>query len=470
MDTDRILPVILAGGAGTRLWPHSRRLLPKQFRALGDMRPPLGQTLERVADAQRFAPPIIVCGPEVRFHVLEQIDAAGLSGAEVVVEPRARGSAAAACAGALRALANGACEDLLILPADMLLHRPADFYGALDRATAAAGQGWLAMFAEPATADGTGRWGVETGPALPGLSGCSPALTAAPAGACATASVLCEGALVARAPALLGVFEDAAPDILHVCEDALARGDERAGMVTLAESELPPSRHLELDAFLREQLDRVAIVHANMGWVNLDTWAQVWAESAKDNHGNATAGEVIPFDTHDCLLHSDGRLLTTLGLADMAVVVTDDAVLICPRDRAGEVGALAQGLAEAGHAVAAHHTRVFRPWGSYKGVHNGAGFQVKELTVEPGSVLSLQRHRYRAEHWVVVSGTAEVTCDDRIFRLEPNQSTFVPLGAVHRLANPGTDVLRVIEVQYGSYLGEDDIERIEDVYGRMAGA
>jgi mannose-1-phosphate guanylyltransferase/mannose-6-phosphate isomerase len=467
MSTEKIVPTILAGGAGSRLWPESRRLLPKQLRPLGGGEGLLSHALQRICDGDRFAPPLVVCGTDIQFQIDEQIRESEVKGGEILAEPCGRGTAAAICAAALRVAASQPSALLLVLPSDAVIRHPTAFDDALERASVAARRGWIAVFAETAAPRKAEDLHVEGGEALSGLRGCTRLGRFVSGGSDTTRPALCRGAVVAEIAALLELFAAANPALLAACQRSLAGREAREGILTLDAAAHARAPAVDFETLLGAHPDKVAVVGADMGWADVDTWSHVWDVATKDNHGNATAGEVVARETRDCLLHSDGRLLATLGLADTAVVVSDDAVLVCPRDRTGEVGKFAEHLGESGHEVTEVHTRVHRPWGSYKGVHSGAGFQVKELTVRPGSVLSLQRHRYRAEHWVVVSGEAEVTCDDRVFRLKPNQSTFVPLGAVHRLANPGEDMLRVIEVQYGSYLGEDDIERIEDVYGRV---
>jgi mannose-1-phosphate guanylyltransferase/mannose-1-phosphate guanylyltransferase/mannose-6-phosphate isomerase len=265
---------------------------------------------------------------------------------------------------------------------------------------------------------------------------------------------------------LLDELERLQPDALAAARGAVERAQSDLDFLRLEAASFAQAPSISLDNAVMEHTDRAAVVPAEIGWSDVGSWASLWEIADKDAAGNAVSGDVVTQDAHNCLLRSDDHLLTAIGVEDLVVVAQDDAVLVVPRARAQDVGSLVKNLRAEERSEAELHSRVYRPWGSYQGVDLGERFQVKRLTVSPGSRLSLQSHRHRAEHWVVVEGVAEVTCDDRVFHLYPNQSTYIPLGAVHRLANPGDRPLHVIEVQSGDYLGEDDIERYEDVYGR----
>jgi mannose-1-phosphate guanylyltransferase/mannose-1-phosphate guanylyltransferase/mannose-6-phosphate isomerase len=265
---------------------------------------------------------------------------------------------------------------------------------------------------------------------------------------------------------LLAEFERLAPDVLAASRRAVDGTRTDLDFLRLDRDAFAAAPSVSIDNAVMEYTQRAAVVPAEIGWSDVGSWASLWEVADKDAWGNVLSGDVVVQDAQNCLLRSDQHLLSAIGVEDLVVVVQDDAVLVVPRERAQEVGDLFKRLRAEGRPEADLHNKVYRPWGSYQGIDLGERFQVKRLTVAPGSRLSLQSHRHRAEHWVVVEGVAEVTCDDKVFHLYPDQSTYIPLGAVHRLANPGGDPLHVIEVQSGDYLGEDDIERYEDVYGR----
>ena len=254
--------------------------------------------------------------------------------------------------------------------------------------------------------------------------------------------------------------------MLAAARRAVDRAEADLDFLRLEAEAFADAPSISIDNAVMERTDRAAVVPAEIGWSDVGSWASLWEIAEKDSDGNALSGDVVTQDARNCLLRSEDHLLAAIGVEDLVVVAQDDAVLVVPRARAQDVGALVKNLRDGERAEAELHSRVYRPWGSYQGVDLGARFQVKRLTVSPGSRLSLQSHKHRAEHWVVVEGVAEVTCDDKVFHLYPDQSTYIPLGAVHRLANPGSEPLHVIEVQSGDYLGEDDIQRYEDIYGR----
>jgi mannose-1-phosphate guanylyltransferase/mannose-1-phosphate guanylyltransferase/mannose-6-phosphate isomerase len=469
-----IHPVILSGGAGTRLWPMSRELYPKQLLALDGARTLLQETVARVSDAARFAAPIVICNDEHRFLVAEQLRDIGRKDAEIVLEPVGRNTGPAACVAAQLLARRDADAQILLLPSDHVVRDQEAFLEAVDRAAAAAEAGWLTTFGMAPTRPETGYGYIRAGAPLPALEGCLEVAQFVEKPDAATAQGYLDaggyswnsGMFLMGAGALCAEVERLQPAIAAACRTALERARDDLDFLRLDADAFAENPKISLDYAVMEHTDRAAVVTADFGWSDVGSWAALWDIADKDAAGNALTGDVVAQDARNSLLSSSGRLMVALGVEDIVAVATDDAVLICHRHNAQQVGDAVKQLSAQEREEAKLHSRVYRPWGSYQGIDLGARFQVKRLTVSPGSRLSLQSHRHRAEHWVVVEGVAEITCDGRTFRLQPDQSTYIPKGAVHRLANPGTAPLHVIEVQSGDYLGEDDIERYDDVYGR----
>jgi mannose-1-phosphate guanylyltransferase / mannose-6-phosphate isomerase len=471
----QIVPVILSGGTGTRLWPVSREAYPKQFWPLAAARTMLQETAAR-ARADGFAPPMVVCGEAHRFLVAEQLREAGLADAKIVLEPAARNSAAAIAAAAVLAEATPDAV-LWIMAADAAIANTGALLAALQAAASAARAGRIATFGIRPTRAETGYGYIETGAALPGTaSGGHQALDVArflekPDAATAAAFVSGgrhlwnSGMFVATAATLLAELAAHAPAVLAAARDAVAKGTQDLGFVRLGAGFLQaPS--ISIDHAVMEKTALAAVVPCDPGWSDVGAWDSLWDISPKDAAGNATSGPVALLDAKNCLVRSEGILAAVVGLEDVVLVVTDDAVLACHRDRAQQVKQLVERMKAEGRKEATEHRKVYRPWGSYEGVAHGTRFQVKRITVLPGAKLSLQKHFHRAEHWVVVAGTAIVERDKERILLRENESVYLPLGCVHRMENPGMIPLTIIEVQSGPYLGEDDIVRIEDTYGR----
>lgn len=464
-----IHPVILAGGGGTRLWPLSRAEHPKQFMPLAGAHPLLGETLARVGDRTRFAEPLVVCNEAHRFLVAEALRAAG-GGGEIVLEPCGRNTAPAACLAALRLAAREPAALMLLLPADHLIARPEELTAAIARAAPVARDGRIVTFGiAPGRAE-TGYGYIRQGAALAAAPGCrevaafveKPDTATAEAYLAAGDYLWNSGIFLAPARVLLDELQRLQPAVLAACREALAGARADLDFLRPAAAPFEACPAISLDRGVMEHTAHAAVVPADPGWHDIGAWDELWSVLDKDAAGNAVVGDVVAVDSRGSLLHGDGRLLAALGVSDLVVVASEDAVLVCPRERAQDVGRLVGELARRGRAEARAHSRVVRPWGSYRCVDRDAMFKVKRLIVTPGRKLSLQRHRHRTEHWVVVEGEAEVTCDGHTFRLRANQSTYIPCGAVHRLANPGREPLHVIEVQSGDYLEEDDIERFPD--------
>jgi len=473
----RIHPVILSGGAGTRLWPLSRALYPKQFFPLASDLSLLQETARRVSDPARFAPPLVVCNHEHRFIVAEQLRGIGVAAAEIVLEPVARNTAGACAVAALVLGGADAGEDplMLVLPSDHVIADAKGFRAAIEHAVPAAEAGALVTFGIAPARPETGYGYVERGAAFEGGGkGCfraarfkeKPDPAAAEKMVAAGGWLWNSGMFLFRAGSLMAEIERWVPEVAAACREALAGARRDLDFLRLDEDAFAKAPAVSLDYAVMEKTAQAAVVPADMGWSDIGSWAALWEVGAKDASGNVIVGDVAARDVTRSYIRSDDRLVAVIGLSDVLLVVSDDAVLAAPLARAQEVKALVEALRAEGRSEPFTHTRVYRPWGFYQGLHAGDRFQVKHITVNPGGRLSLQRHRRRAEHWVVVNGTARVTRSGETFDLGENESTFIPAGTAHRLENPGPEVLRIIEVQSGRYLGEDDIERLEDSYGR----
>jgi len=473
-DRQLIHPVILSGGAGTRLWPVSRAVFPKQLMALAGEQSLLQETAARFADPQRFAPPMVICNETHRFMVAEQLRQAVLPPGDIVLEPAARNTAPAACVAALRLLEADPEALLLLLPSDHFIADRAGFLAAVEQAAAAARDGWLVTFGVRPDRAETGYGYILQAEALAGCAGCHQVARFVEKPDRATAEgYLAEGGyawnsgmFLFRAARLVEEMARLEPAVLAACRQALALKRHDLEFLRLDEAAFAASPSISIDYAVMERAERAAVVPVDIGWTDVGSWAALWEIAERDAAGNGLLGDVVAVDTRSSYLRSEGPLIATVGVEDLVVVATVDAVLVCPRARAQDAKKVVESLDGDARKEHVHHRRVYRPWGSYEAIDEGTGFQVKRLVINPGASLSLQRHRKRAEHWVVVQGTAEVTRDAEVFTLEANESTYIPLGAVHRLRNPGTAPLHIIEVQSGAYLGEDDIERFEDNYGR----
>ncbi|MBK1699043.1 mannose-1-phosphate guanylyltransferase/mannose-6-phosphate isomerase [Rhodovibrio salinarum] len=473
-----IHPVILSGGSGTRLWPVSRHLYPKQLLPLIGDNSMLADTALRVGESTRFAAPTVICNEEHRFLVAEELRKVqahtGTPPGSIILEPFGRNTAPAAAVAALQLAERDPNALLLLLPSDHVIADTQAFLRAIDRAANAAANGWLVTFGMTPTRPETGYGYIRQGTALDAGDGCYQVAEFVEKPDQATAArYLADGGyawnsgmFLLPVRTLLSELERLQPDALTAARSAVAHAQEDLDFLRLDAGSFEAAPSISIDHAVMEHTDRAAVVPAEIGWSDVGSWASLWEIADKDADGNAISGDVVTQDARNCLLRSEQHLLAAIGVEDLVVIAQDDAVLVVPRDRAQDVGAFAKTLRAEQRSEADVHSRVYRPWGSYQGVDLGPRFQVKRLTVSPGSRLSLQSHKHRAEHWVVVEGVAEVTCDDAVFQLYPDQSTYIPLGAVHRLANPGDQPLHVIEVQSGDYLGEDDIERYEDIYGR----
>ena len=473
MSTQKIVPVILSGGSGTRLWPVSRESFPKQLWPLVSDRSMIAETALRAA-GPGFAPPIIVCNQEHRFLIAEQMRLNGIAGARIMLEPVGRNSAPAIAAAALLQAEDDPDAVLWMMAADAAIANVPALLRHLEQAAAAARAGSFVTFGMKPTAPETGYGYIEVGAALDGLAGVhalsrfieKPDATTAATFVASGRHLWNSGMFVFTAKALLAEFEAHAPDVLAAVREAVAARKQDLDFIRLDPEKFTASPNISLDYAIAEKTSHAAVVPANIGWSDVGSWNALWELAQKDANGNAAIGDVVLEGASNSYVRSDGILTAVVGLEDAIVVVTGDAVLAMHRDKAQDVKKIVDRLKAAKRQQAVTHNRVYRPWGFYEGLITGERFQVKRITVNPGQKLSLQKHFHRAEHWVVVNGSAIVTRDQEELLVRENESVYLPLGCVHRLENPGKIPLALIEVQSGAYLGEDDIVRIEDTYGR----
>ncbi len=466
-----IIPVILSGGSGTRLWPLSRESYPKQFLPLTSEDSMLQATWKRV-EGLTACRPLVVGNQEHRFMIAEQLREAGATPAAILLEPIGRNTAPAIAVAALEATATGEDALLLVLPSDHVIQDVGAFHATVRSAAAAAEAGQLVTFGVVPTGPETG-YGYIKAASKEGLSAVErfvekPDLATAQDYVASGQYFWNSGMFLIRASRYLEELQRLAPDMLKACREALHRARRDEDFVRLDAEAFAGCPSDSIDYAVMEHTPHAAVVPLQAGWSDLGSWAALWEISDKDADGNAHRGDVIAIDCRNTYAHGQ-RLITLIGLEDVVVVETEDAILVGHRDQLQKVKDLVGTLKSDGRSHAVWHRKVYRPWGAYDSVDAGERFQVKRITVKPGASLSLQMHHHRAEHWIVVSGTARVTRGEETLLLTENQSTYIPLGVVHRLENPGKLPLELIEVQSGSYLGEDDIVRFEDVYGRTQG-
>nr|WP_269153959.1 mannose-1-phosphate guanylyltransferase/mannose-6-phosphate isomerase [Methylobacterium currus] len=469
-----IHPVILCGGSGTRLWPASRESFPKQFLPLAEPgRSSFQATAARLTDGASFARPAVISANDARFLVAEQLAQAGVQ-ADILLEPCRRDSAPAVAVAALHAAARDPQALVLILPADHAVGDDAAFVRAARAARAGAMAGHIMTLGITPTGPSTAYGYIQPGAPLPGETGAhTVARFLEKPDAARAAGLIADGALwnggyfLFRADVMLDELEAHAPAVLEAAREALATAACDLDFVRLGEEAFGRAPQISIDYAVMERTRRAGVLPVDFPWSDIGTWGALWEVSPRDADGNALRGRTAVRDTRNSLVHSSGEILTTVvGLDDVVVVATDDAVLVTSRSAGAEVKGLVETLRRRGDPEADAHRLMYRPWGSYQRIDIGGRFQVKRITVKPGGRLSLQKHHHRAEHWVVVRGTAEVTVDGAVRLVHENEAAYLPIGCVHRLANPGKIPLELIEIQVGSYTGEDDIIRIEDVYGR----
>lgn len=474
-----IQPVILSGGAGTRLWPMSRQEYPKQLLPLASSVSMIRDTLQRVGNETWYRPPMIVTAEALRFSVAEEARLCR-SAASIVLEPVARNTAPAVTAAALLAAQSDPETILLVMPSDHVITDDATFQTLVQLGAKAAKDGWLVTFAMTPTRPETGYGYIKIAPSLPGL----PPLPSLPGvhrveafvekpDAARAQGFLDQGnhfwnsgMFLFKASAFLDEIKRHAPDVFQAVGSAVQQRTTDLDFIRLHAESFAQAPSISVDYAVMERTDKAATILGNIGWTDVGSWSELWAIGTKDPNNNVTVGDVISNDSTGCYLRSEGPMVAVSGLNDLVVVATDDAVLVTTKAQAQDVKILVDHLRQSGRQEHAAHTRAHRPWGYFQTLHQGDRFQVKRLTIKPGAKISLQKHFHRAEHWVVVNGTALVTKDEGSQIVRENESIHIPLGVVHRLENPGKVPLTVIEVQSGEYLGEDDIVRFDDTYGR----
>jgi mannose-1-phosphate guanylyltransferase/mannose-6-phosphate isomerase len=467
----KIIPVILSGGAGTRLWPLSREMYPKQLLSLTGRQTMLQDTALRLAAIAGAIPPIVVCNEAHRFTVAEQIRALDIQPSAILLEPSGRNTAPAVALAALKALKIDPDATLVVAPADHVIRDARKFQQAAEVAVALAQHDKLVTFGIVAHAPETGygyiRRGDGAGPAYPVAQFVEkPPLDLALQYVASGDYYWNSGMFVFTASRYLAELSSLAPDILAACTAAFQAAKTDLDFVRIDKAEFIKCRSESIDYAVMEKTQDALVLPLDAGWSDVGSWSSLFDVLPADEEGNVLLGDVMVHDTHDCYVHSTSRLVAAVGMQDHIIVETKDAILVAPKDRVQDVKDLVAKIKKSGRTESALHREVFRPWGSYDSIDSGERFQVKRLSVKPGGVLSLQMHHHRAEHWIVVQGAARITRNDETFLLAENESTFIPVGATHRIENPGKVPLHIIEVQSGSYLGEDDIVRFEDNYGR----
>ncbi len=485
----KIHPVILAGGSGTRLWPLSREYLPKPFIPLVGDGTMFQQTLRRVAPLDS-ARPVIVCNEAHRFLALDQMRESGMEGADLVIEPVARNTAPALTLAALNLLEAGNGEDdalMLVLPADHLMQDESEFHNAARSAARIAQQGYVVTFGVVPTTPHTGYGYIRKGKGMDGGDSGFALSEFVEKPAAEVAAQFVEsgkwlwnsGMFMLRASAWLAEIDHHRPDIAAACRAAYSNGHRdglfyRPGAAELVDCPSESIDYAVMEGAARDDTDPharrgfagCAVVPLDAGWSDIGAWSVLWDQQDRDENGNVTQGDVYADSTENSLLIAQHRLLATVGVKDVAIVETPDAVLVADKTRVQDVRRIVDRLKRDGRTEHVNHRRVHRPWGTYDTLDSGPGFQVKRLTIDPGASISLQMHRHRAEHWVVVAGTARVTRGEEVFMLRENESAYVSHGTRHRIENPTDDPLHIVEVQTGDYLGEDDIVRYHDNYNR----
>jgi mannose-1-phosphate guanylyltransferase/mannose-6-phosphate isomerase len=468
-----IYPVILSGGSGTRLWPLSRAALPKQLLALNGARTMIQDTVLR-AGVPGAREPILLCSEGHRFLVAEQMQAVGVSPQAIVLEPFGRNTAPAAAVAALMVAEQDPSGIVLLLPSDHVVTDEDAFRVAVARAADAAAQGKIVTFGIAPNGPETGYGYIQRGASVGDGVDSVKRFAEKPDRETAISYLASgdyfwnSGMFVFRADVLLSELDRHEPGLVDACKASLAAAARDLDFVRLDGKAFEKAKNISIDYAVMEKTDRAAVVSCSIGWSDVGAWSSLWALRTRDENGNVIQGDVLIHDSHDSFVRNEKGLTALVGVKDIVVVVTEDAVLVADKHRAQDVKAIVDQMKLTDRPELNEHKVVFRPWGSYQGIDAGDGYQVKQIFVKPGGRLSLQSHTKRAEHWIVVQGTAQVTCDDKVFLLQENQSTFIPLGSRHRLENPGKTPLRLIEVQSGSYLGEDDIVRYDDIYGRAA--
>jgi mannose-1-phosphate guanylyltransferase/mannose-6-phosphate isomerase len=473
MTESRIVPVILSGGSGTRLWPVSRESFPKQLWPLVSEHTMMQETALRAVHPA-FTAPIVVCNQEHRFLIAEQLRAAGIKDARIILEPIGRNSAPAIAAAAVLVAEDNPDAVLWMMPADHAIGDNAALQRALQAAAKAARAGHIVTFGMKPTAPESGYGYIEIGEPLAAADGVfsvarfleKPDAETAARFVAGGRHLWNSGMFIFTARTLLEELDRHAPNVLPPVRQSVTCRKADLDFIRLGVEAFTACPSISVDYAVAERTSRAAVVPADLGWSDIGSWSALWELGEKDAAGNVALGDVVLEGAENCYVRSDGMLAAVVGLKDVVVVVTEDAVLAMHRGQAQDVKKIVERLKAAGRPEAVAHNRSYRPWGYYECLIQGDRFQVKRIVVTPGRQLSLQSHFHRAEHWVVVNGTARVTRDSETLIVRENESVYLPLGCVHRLENPGKIPLTLIEVQSGAYLGEDDIVRLHDTYGR----
>ncbi|MGN7611535.1 mannose-1-phosphate guanylyltransferase/mannose-6-phosphate isomerase [Magnetococcales bacterium HHB-1] len=468
-----MFPVILSGGAGTRLWPLSRRAYPKQFLSLTKEKTLFQQAVERLQGLEALQPPLIICNQEHRFLTAEQLQLIDIQPEAIFLEPFGRNTAPATACAAFHLVEKHAPESLMfLLPADHLIPEQKAFHDACGEAKKMAQQGYLTTFGVTPHTPETGYGYIQRGETLDGGFKVK-RFVEKPNQSTAEKYLMSgdfywnSGMFLFRADRFLEELQKFRPDIFAATKKAYENGQADLDFMRLDHNAFADCPSESIDYAVMEKTQDAAMTPLDAGWSDVGSWSALWVTGEKDDQGNVCYGDVETQETANCYLRAESRMLSTVGLSEMIVVETADAVLVAPKSHAQSISALTKRLkAQDREDFLVHHPRVLRPWGAFENIDQAERFKVKRITVAPGAVLSLQHHHHRAEHWVVVRGTAKVTKGDKTFLLSEDQSTYIPLGVKHRLENPGQIPLEVIEVQTGGYLEEDDIVRYEDRYGR----
>jgi mannose-1-phosphate guanylyltransferase / mannose-6-phosphate isomerase len=468
-----IIPVVLSGGVGSRLWPVSRESYPKQFLPLvNEQLSLLQETVNRTQLLKDLGPVIAVCNDNHRFLVAEQMRQLNLP-ATILLEPEGKNTAPAAALAALQAVTLDPDAIILLLPADHVIRNTEKFQAAAEQAVALAREGYLVAFGVVPDKPETGYGYIQAGQRLPQGQGLAitkfvekPDLARAKTYVASGDYYWNSGMFVLRAQTYLDELKRLQPAILGACTAAFAQSHRDLDFIRVDAKEFARCPADSIDYAVMEHTERGAVVPLDSGWSDVGAWSTLWDVADKDTNGNVLCGDTVLSDVSNSYIRCESRMVAAVGIDNLVVIETADAVLVAEKSRVQDVKNIVNQLVKSKRNEATLHTRVYRPWGSYESLVSDGRFQVKRIVVNPGHTLSLQMHHHRAEHWIVVKGTAKVTCDDREFLMSEDQSTYIPLGNRHRLANPGVIPLEIIEVQTGSYLGEDDIVRFDDVYGR----